>query len=53
MVEVAKPFIMANPVHQGLQGSYIAIRYLFSKHNKSDVYTQLPCQLHLNCDPDE
>jgi len=29
MVEVAKPFIMANPVHQGLQGSFFSIRYLF------------------------
>jgi len=29
MVEVAKPIIMANAVHQGLQGSYLSIRYLF------------------------
>jgi len=29
MVEVAKPILMANAVHQGLQGSYFSIRYLF------------------------
>jgi len=29
MVEVAKPIIMANAVHQGLQASYFSIRYLF------------------------
>jgi len=29
MVEVAKPIIMANTVHQGLQGSDFSIRYLF------------------------
>jgi len=29
MVEVAKPIIMADVVHQGLQGSYFWIRYLF------------------------
>ena len=29
MVKVAKPTIMANAVHQGLQGSYFLIRYLF------------------------
>jgi len=28
MVEVAKPIIMANAVHQGLQGSYFSIRHL-------------------------
>jgi len=29
MVEVAKPIILANAVHQALQGSYFSIRYLF------------------------
>jgi len=29
MDEVAKLIIMANVVHQGLQGSYFSIRYLF------------------------
>jgi len=29
MVEVAKPILMANAIHQGLQGSYFSIRYLF------------------------
>jgi len=29
MMEVAKPIIMANAVHQGLQASYFSIRYLF------------------------
>jgi len=28
-MEVAKPIIMANAVHQDLQGSYFSIRYLF------------------------
>jgi len=45
VVEVAKPIIMANAVHQGLQGSYFSIRYFdsFSKPNKSDVSAPLPC----------
>ena len=30
MVVVTKPIIMANVVHQGLQGSYFSIRYRFS-----------------------
>jgi len=29
MVEVAKPIIMADVAHQGLQGSYFSICYLF------------------------
>ena len=29
MAEVAKPIIIANVVHQGLQRSYFSIRYLF------------------------
>jgi len=29
MVEVAKPIIMANALHQGLQRSYFSVPYLF------------------------
>jgi len=29
MAEVAKPIIIANAAHQGLQRSYFSIRYLF------------------------
>jgi len=44
MMEVTKPIIMANAVHQGLQGSYFLIRYLFFQNPKnSDVRAQLPC----------
>jgi len=37
-MEVAKPIIMANAVHQGLQGSYFLIRYLFFQNLKNQMY---------------
>jgi len=35
---VAKPIIMANAVHQGLQGSYFWIRYLFFQNPVNQMY---------------
>jgi len=38
MAEVAKPIIMANAVHQGLQGSYFSIHYLFFQNPINQMY---------------
>jgi len=38
MVEVARPIIMANAIHQGLQGSYFSIHYLFSQNPINLMY---------------
>ena len=38
VVEVAKPIIMANAVHQGLQGSCFSIRYLFFENPINQMY---------------
>jgi len=43
MVEVAKPIIMANTVHQGLQGSYFSICYLFSQNPLNQMYALSYC----------
>jgi len=38
MVEVAKPIIMANSVHQGLQGSYFSIHCLFFQNSVNQMH---------------
>jgi len=45
MVEVAKPIVMANAVHQCLQGSYFSIRYLFFRNPINQMY---PLRYHIN-----
>jgi len=43
MVEVAKPIIMANAVHQGLQGNYFLIRYLLFQNTEHQKYALSYC----------
>jgi len=38
MVEVAKPITVAKAVHQGLQGSYFSIHYLFFQNPINQIY---------------
>jgi len=40
IMEVAKPIIVANAVHQNLQGSYFSIRYLFFQNLTNQMYAR-------------
>ena len=43
MAKVVKPIIMANAVYQGLQGSYLSIRYLFFQNPVNQMYALTCC----------
>jgi len=53
MAEVAKSIIMANVLHQRLQGSYFSICYLFSQNPVNQMYVLSYCVnfKYVKCDP--